>query len=134
MLKDILLPTNVDAGVAIVKELNTELDIEWYVYVVNYTEFKITNVFVTCKGYGVINGEEKHTTVIRYFLDDIEAQTAIKVEPIHPDLFALNNEYFLTFFLDGEIHDKKIVFAAESIDDSKLEMISIVERLGLYIQ
>lgn len=134
MLKDITPQQDVNVGVAIVKELNMDLETEWNVFVVNYTENKLTNVFVTCKGYGELDGEVKETTVMRYFLDDIESETALKVEPINPDLFVLNNEYFLTFFIDGDIYDKKLIFKANSISEETLEPVAIVERPGVYLR
>ena len=134
MLKDITPLQDENVGVAIVKELNMEMEIEWNVFVVNYTEHKLTNVFVTCKGYGELDGEPKETSTMRYFLDDMDSETAIKVEPIHPDLFVLNNEYFLTFFINGEIYDKKLIFKANTISEETLTPISIVDRPGMYLR
>lgn len=134
MLKDIQVDNNINVGIAIVKELNNDLEIEWNVYTINFSEDKVTNVFVTCKGYGEINGEPKESSVMRYFLDDLEPQMAIKVEPINPDLFALNNEYFITFFQGGDIHDKKLTFGAHTISEDTLTHIDVVDRLGVYLK
>ena len=76
MLKDIQVDNNINVGIAIVKELNNDLEIEWNVYTINFSEDKVTNVFVTCKGYGEINGEPKESSVMRYFLDDLRAVLA----------------------------------------------------------
>ncbi len=134
MLKDIQVDNNINVGVAIVRDLNYDVEAEWTVFVVNLSNEPITNVMVTCKGYGNIDGEHKETTTMRYFLNDMEAQMAIKVEPINPDLFVLDNEYFLTFFQGGEMHDKKIIFKANTITDKNFEIVEVVLQPGIYLQ
>ena len=133
MLKDIHVDNNINVGVAIVRDLNYDVETEWTVFVVNLTNDPITNVMVTCKGYGIIDNEPKETTIMRYFLNDMEAQMAIKVEPINPDLFVLNNEYFLTFFQGGEMHDKKLIFEANTIIDKNFEIVDVVLQPGIYL-
>jgi hypothetical protein len=133
MLKDIKLENNANVGVAIVKELNDDLEVVWNVFVVNLGDEKVVNIFTTCKGYGTINGEQKETSVMRYFLDDIDPQTAIKVEPINPDLFQLNNEYFVVFYQDGNMVDKKLTFAANTINDDNLVQVPVLDCLGILL-
>jgi len=133
MLKDIEIKNNANVGVAIVKELNEDLETVWNVFVVNLGDEMISNVFATCKGYGNINGENKETSVMRYFLDDIEPQTAVKVEPINPELFQLNNEYFLVFYQNGNMIDKKITFKENSITEESLVQVTLLDRMGVLI-
>jgi len=133
MLKDIEINNNANVGVAIVKELNEDLETVWNVFVVNLGDEMISNVFVTCKGYGTINGEPKETSVMRYFLDDIEPQTAVKVEPINPELFQLINEYFLVFYHDGNMIDKKITFKENTITEESLVQVTLLDRMGVLI-
>ncbi len=133
MLKDIKVENNANVGVAIVKELNDSLEMIWNVFVVNLGDDKIVNVFVTCKGFGLINGEEKETSLMRYFLDDIDPQTAIKVEPINPDLFELNNEYFVVFYQNGNMIDKKLTFKENTITEGNLVQVPVLNCLGVLL-
>ncbi len=133
MLKDIKVEKNANVGVAIVKELNDSLEMIWNVFVVNLGDDKIVNVFITCKGYGLINGEEKETSLMRYFLDDIDPQTAIKVEPINPDLFELNNEYFVVFYQNGNMIDKKLTFKENTITEVNLVQVPVLNCLGVLL-
>ena len=133
MLKDIKLEHNANVGVAIVKELNDDLEVVWNVFVVNLGDEKIVNVFITCKGYGLINGTEQETTLMRYFLDDIDSQTAIKVEPINPDLFELNNEYFVVFYNNGNMIDKKLTFKENTISEDRLVQVPVLDCLGILL-
>jgi hypothetical protein len=133
MLKDIKVENNASVGVAIVKELNDSLEMIWNVFVVNLGDDKIVNVFITCKGYGLINGEEKETSLMRYFLDDIDPQTAIKVEPINPDLFELNNEYFVVFYQNGNMIDKKLTFKENTITEDNLVQVPVLNCFGVLL-
>jgi hypothetical protein len=133
MFKDIKVENNANVGVAIVKELNNDLEVVWNVFVVNLGDDKIVNVFITCKGYGLINGEEKETSLMRYFLDDIDPQTAIKVEPINPDLFELNNEYFVVFYQNGNMIDKKLTFKENTITEVNLVQVPVLNCLGVLL-
>jgi hypothetical protein len=133
MLKDIKVENNANVGVAIVKELNDSLEMIWNVFVVNLGDDKIVNVFITCKGFGLINGEEKETSLMRYFLDDIDPQTAIKVEPINPDLFELNNEYFVVFYQNGNMIDKKLTFKENTITEGNLVQVPVLNCLGVLL-
>lgn len=131
MLKDIKAFHQLSVGVAVILENDPLHGNVWSVFVVNDTEDKITNVFVTCKGYGELGGEYKQTSVMRYFLDDVDPVTAVKVEPIDPALFQLNNEYFITFYHNGNLFDKKLVFEANSIKEEALKYLPIPDAQGL---
>lgn len=131
MLKDINEYHQLAVGVAVIMEEDPLHGKVWSVFVVNDTEDKITNVFVSCKGYGELGGELRQTSLMRYFLDDIEPVTAVKVEPIDPALFQLNNEYFITFYHNGNMFDKKLVFAANSIAEEHLIYLPIPDAKGI---
>lgn len=133
MLKDIELLNDQKVGVAIVKEINDALEEVWNVYVVNFNNKAIQNVLVTCKGYGQIDNEPRATTVMRYFLGDVPEKSFVKVEPIHPDLFVLNNEYFVTFYEDGKILDKKLTFLSNTIFDDVLIEIELIKKEGVLL-
>jgi hypothetical protein len=133
MLKDIELLNDTRVGVAIVKELNDALEEVWNVYIINFNTKAIQNVLVTCKGYGQINNEHRETTVMRYFLGDVPETSFIKVEPIDPSLFVLNNEYFVTFYENGSILDKKLTFLSNTIYDDLLTEIELIKKAGVLL-
>jgi len=133
MLKDIEILTDAKVGVAMVYELNDSLENVWNVYIVNLNNQPITNVLVTCKGFGLIEDENRETSTMRYFIGDMEARSFLKIEPINPDLFVLNNEYFLTFYEHGKILDKRITFKPNSIQINLLQEIGILNKPGILL-
>ncbi len=103
-------------------------DVAWYVYIINSNKFPIDNVMVTSRGYGRKNGEVQKTSVLRHVIGWIEAQSYALIEPIHPALFHLNNEFWVSYYVGGDIYDKKFIFLQDSI---KVENLQIIQQLGL---
>lgn len=133
MLKDIIEPEFDGIGVATVYELNEEGAHVWNVYLINFNNALISGVLVSSKGYGNIDGEEVKTSVLRHFLNKIDALDYGKIEPTHEDVFVLNNEYWVSFYLDGKIYDRKFVFVENTIEKSRLKHINIIDKNGILI-
>jgi len=117
MIKDIQPPIVENIAVAIVRELNNENETEWNVYVINLREEAIEGVLVSSNGYGTYNEEEVKTSTLRHFLDIIPANSFKKIEPIVESLFGINNEYWVSFFINNIMYDKKFIFLAETLKD-----------------
>ena len=134
MKKDIAPPTVEDIGVAVVKELNDLNETEWNVYVINFKKEKIEGVLVTSRGYGKRDDEYVKTSTLRHFLDDIAPTSFVKFEPIIETLFGLNNEYWVSFFLNKVMYDKKYIFLPETIKEENLMLIPYINKKGVMIK
>ncbi len=133
MKKDIQPPEVTEVAVAVVKELNESQEHEWNVYLVNLKENPIEGVLVTSTGYGDIQGEVRKTSTLRHFLDTVPPKGYVKIEPIHEDVFALNNEYWVSFYLNKVMYDKKFVFLAETILDRNFITVPVMNKKGVVI-
>lgn len=133
MKKDIEIPVVKDVAVAIVKEKNESEQDEWNVYLVNLKENPIEGVLVSSRGYGEINSEKRNTSELRHFLDVVGARSFVKIEPIIEDVFPLNNEYWVSFYIDKKMYDKKYIFLAESIKEENLTKVPILNKKGVLI-
>jgi hypothetical protein len=134
MIKD--LPQNIVEGVAMAVVLDHE-DVEsrsWKVYVLNLKDIAITNVLVSSKGYGTFEGEEVKTTVFRHFIGDLAPGKYAAVELIDEKLFAINNEFWLSYFIDREIFDKKYIFLTESVTETNFIRIPLLNKPGVMIK
>jgi hypothetical protein len=134
MLKDIKDEYTEGVCVAVVREPNEEQEMVWNVYAINFTEHTLEGVLVSSKGYGTINGAEKKTSALRHFLNVIEPLSYAKIEPLQEDLFALNNEYWMSYYVNGKIQERKYVFGSDSIKEEALERIILINRPGLLLQ
>lgn len=135
MKKDINPPQIKDVAVAVVKEVNELNQDVWNVYLINMKNEKINQVLVSSKGYLKLeNGEETKTSVLRHALGDIEPRSFVKIEPIVEEVFGLHNEYWVSFFKDNELLDKKYIFLAETIKDENLTSVPVLEKRGIMIK
>jgi len=134
MKKD--LPENIveDVAISVVLMSETPEVKNWTVYLVNLKDVAITNVLISSKGYGEKEGKPVKTSVLRHFLGDIQAQSFSGVEAIDPEVFGLTNEYWLSYYVDGTIFDKKFIFLPESIVDENLIRIPLVNKPGVMIR
>jgi hypothetical protein len=133
MLKDIIEPVFDGLGVAVIHEEGEENEMVWNVYLINFNNALIDGVLISSKGYGTINNEEVKTSVLRHMLHEIDALDYGKIEPLHEDLFTINNEYWVSFYLDGKIYDRKFVFVENSIDKNRLAHINVIDKKGILI-
>lgn len=134
MIKDIDRPKVEDIAIAAVPSPNEETGVdEWYIYLVNMKDVAITNVLVSSRGYGRVKNEEVKTSELRHFVEELPAHSYVKIEPIMDELFALNNQYWVSFYLGQQIFDKKYIFLAETILKDNLTDIPLMGQKGVMI-
>jgi hypothetical protein len=134
MKKDIVPPSFENIAIAIVKEQNEFAEMEWNVYLINMKSEKIEGVLITSQGYGNFEDENVKTSVLRHFLDEVNANSFKKIEPILENLFGLNNEYWLSFYLNKVMYDKKYIFLPETIKEENFITIPILNKKGVMIK
>ena len=93
MKKDIDFHPVTGIKLAIAREMVNGME-EWGVFIINLNLIELNTVMITSKGYGMIDGEEKKTSVLRHMIQKLGQESIAKIEPIDPDLFVLNNEYW----------------------------------------
>lgn len=134
MIKDILNPKVEDISIAAVPTANAQTGVdEWYIYLINRKDKAITNVLISSKGYGLIDSEKVETSILRHFIERIEAQSFAKIEPIMPELFAISNQYWVSFYVGNQIFDKKYIFLAGSIHSENYTSIPIMGVKGILL-
>ncbi|MFN5712659.1 MAG: hypothetical protein ACK46S_11620 [Bacteroidota bacterium] len=133
MIKDIPQLVVENVAVAIVKEKNELNETVWNSYLINMKDVKLEGVLVTSTGYGQINDEKIRTSTLRHFLDEVEPKSFVKIEPIIEEVFGVNNEYWLSFYLDHKMYDKRYVFLAESITEANFTAVPIINKKGVMI-
>jgi hypothetical protein len=133
MKKDIHIPKVEGIGVAIVKDTDKGDEI-WNVYLINYKKEPINNVLISSKGYGTLNQKKVNTSTLRHFFDSIERESHQLIEPISQEVFGLSNEYFVTFYIDNVIYDKKFVFVPDAIKAEHFTKVKIIQKEGVLIK
>lgn len=131
MKKDInFLPVE-GVQIAIARKENLIGGYDWQVFLINQKDVPIKTVFVTSKGYGRKGDEEQKTSTLRHFFVEVKPNTHEVVESIMPDVFHLNNEYWVSYYIDNQVFDKKYIFVPDSIVEEHLVMIPALKLDGI---
>ncbi len=122
-------------GVAVI-QIENELKEKLYeVYLLNLKEEIIEGIIITCKGYGenAVTGEKVKTATLRHSLEVLLPNEAAKIEPIMEEVFGIANEYWVSFWINDMMYDKKFVFVSESISEKNMKKIPILGEKGVMI-
>ena len=103
----------------------------WKVYLINRNEAKLENVMITSRGYGEKEKEAQKTSTLRHMIPYLEPGMYALVEPIDESVLHLNNEYWVSYFIDRQVYDKKFIFVPESIIDEHLVYIEELQMKGI---
>lgn len=129
MKKDIEIPVVKDVHVAIVREWNEEfLDKDWNAYIINNRTAPIEMTMVVSKGY---EGDRK-TSVMRHAVGVVKAKSFKKIEVVQEDVLVLNNEFFVTFYADYKLYEKRFIFEKNSVNENNLSTILLIEKDGIF--
>jgi hypothetical protein len=135
VIKDIQDPKVEDIALAAVPEKNEKTgEADWYVYLINMKDIGIDNVLVASRGYGEVDEKRVETSQLRHFVEHIPPKSFAKIEPIMEEVFGLNNQYWVSFYIDRFIFDKKYVFLAETIQHRNLTDIPLMGTKGVLLQ
>ncbi len=128
MKKDIEIPNVVNVTIAVAKKKAIGEADEWLVHLINNNDFPIENTLVASNGYGEKDGAPQKTSILRHYLQTVPAHSTALIEPIDKNVFHLNNEYWVSYYIGNKIYDKRFVFVPDSIGDDNL---TFVKELGL---
>ena len=124
----------VDIGIAIVLESESAENRNWKAYLLNFKSETISNILVSTKGYGILNGEEVKTATFRHSLGALAPQSFTPIEIIDESLFVIHNEFWLSFYIGDRVFDKKITFLPNTISATKLALIPLLMLPGIIIR
>ena len=135
MKKDIIIPVVENVFIAAVQEWSDDfMEKVWYAYLVNDSDFNLEGAMVVSKAFGTIDGEMKKTSLLRHAFVEIPAVSVVKIEMIEKSVLTLNNEFMVTYFIDGTLYDKKFIFKANSINETEMEEVPILFVDGVIVR
>ena len=129
MKKDLKIPKVAGVEIAIVKRPDD--DQLWDVHLINRNGYDLKNVLISSRGYGTVNGEQQKTSSLRHLIETVKSKSIVKIEPIQKDVFHLANEYWVSYYLNEEIYDKKYIFLPDSIQQKHIMPIKGFDMEGV---
>lgn len=135
MREELKGPKVENVGVAVVQQVNELNEKVYNVYLLNLRDDIMEGIIITSKGYGMNanTGEKVETSMLRKCLEVMLPNEAAKIEPIMPEVFGLANEYWVSFYVDSTMYDKKFVFVPESISEENMKTIPVLGLKGVMI-
>ena len=128
MKKDIEIPLVKNVHLAMVFEWNDEFKTkEWNAYILNDGTTPISLVFVVSKGY---HGDIK-TATMRHRMESLGAKSYEKLEFVQQEVLDLTNEFYVTYYLQGKLYEKRFIFGKGSVTEENLTQIPLLEIEGI---
>jgi hypothetical protein len=129
--KDINIPVVKDVYVAVVYEYNDIYKThDWNAYIINDKKVDLDVVLIVTSGYS----KDKTTSIFRKKLDKLPAKSYAKIELMQEELFALNNQFKVTFFEGNTMFDKTYLFRKNTINKKALQPIPLMEARGVLVK
>jgi len=126
--KDIEIPVAKDVFVAMIREWNEEfLNKDWNAYIINDRKTPIEMTMVVSKGYD----QDRKSSTMRHGIGDMEPKSFRKIEVVQEDVLGLNNEFFVTFYADNKLYEKRFVFEKNTVTENNLVNIQLIDKEGI---
>jgi len=135
MREELLGPTVENVALALVEVPIEGADPEYIVFLINNRDDIMEGIIVTSTGFGENpnTGEAIKTSTLRKGIEVMLPGEAARIEPIMPDLFELSNEYWVSFWVDETMYDKRFVFVAGTIQPQQFKIIPQLNAKGIIL-
>lgn len=135
MKKDILIPEVKDVYVAAVLITDDPGDQQWWIHLINDSTSPLENVMIQSRGYSDLDTKSgQKTATLRKVIQVLPAKSAAKLEPIMSEVFHLFNEYWITFFEEDTLKDRKFIFGPYTIEDAIKEDLPVLQDKGILVR
>lgn len=136
MREELKGPKVENVAVAVVQEENELKEKVYYVYLLNLRDDIMEGIMIVSTGYGqnANSGEKVKTSTLRHSLEVLLPNEAAKIEPIMEDVFGLANEYWISFWVEDQMYDKKFVFLPEVICEENMKTIPVLGAKGVLLK
>jgi hypothetical protein len=136
MKEELLGPKVENVGVAVIQSINEEKEKEYTVYLISLRDDIMEGIIVASTGYGenTVTGEKIKTSTLRHGIEVLLPNEIAKIEPIMPDVFGLSNEFWVSFWVEDVLYDKRYVFPAESIVEENFKYLEQFKRKGILLK
>ena len=130
MKEDIIFPEVKGVMLAVARKM-VEQTYQWHAYIINTNEFDLNNLLIVSKGYSAPQAPKQNTSVLRHSIEKLESQSYAMIEPLDPQVFKLFNEFWISYYYDQQMYDKRFIFTPDSIHEDHLVNIEALELEGV---
>ena len=95
--------------------------------IINENDYDLEMVLIVSKGYD----EKRETSLMRHKLEKLPKQSYAKIEFLEDSVLALNNEFKVTYFANGNMFDKRFLFRKNTININATRPLPLMEKNGV---
>jgi len=126
--KDIKIPEVKDVYVAAVYEQHPEYKtMDWNAYIINDRKDPLEMILIVTSG----SNEKQITPAMRHSIKLLPAKYFAKIEFLQEKLLKLDNKFSVTFFADDKMYERTFTLPQNSIKESALTEIPIMNLKGI---
>ena len=132
---DIEIPEVKGVYIAAIQIENEEKHLEWWVCLINDQNIPMENIIINSRGYSDL--ETKGGTItasLRKNIKVVPAKSVVRLQPIMPEVFELFNEYWVMFFEDEKMLDRKYIFGPHTLDMRFSEDLPVLNTQGILVR
>ncbi len=135
MKKDIEIQEVKDVYIAAILEQDENQNEAWYIHLINDKTEVLEAVMITSSGYlHTEKGKEVVSSTFRHKIGDLNSKTTVKIEMIDAQVFEIYNEYWVTFFYENKLMERKFIFGPYTIDKNFLEAVPLLKNKGILVR
>jgi hypothetical protein len=135
MRQDIAIPEVKNVFVAAIELTEENGGTNWWIYLINDTQTPLENILIQSRGYSDLESKGgTKTASLRKLIQILPAQSATKIEPLMAEVMGLFNEYWISFFEDGQMKDRKYIFGPHTINAAFNEPLPVIGENGILIK
>jgi len=135
MRKDIEIPEVKDVYVAALEVTDEHGDTTWWIHLINDNTSPLENIMIQSRGYSNLDTKSGvKTATLRKVIKVLPAKSAAKLEPIMPEVLHLFNEYWVTFFEENTLKDRKFIFGPHTIEAAIKEDLPVLKDKGILVR
>ena len=130
MKEDINFPEVKGVMLAIARK-QVESEFIWHAYIINVNDYDLHNLLVVSKGYSAPGTPKQNTSILRHSIEQLKSNSYAVIEPLDPQVFKLFNEFWISYYYNKEMYDKRFIFTPDSISEDHLVKIEALELEGV---
>ncbi len=135
MREELQGPKVENVAVAVIQEETENKEKIYTVFLANFRDDIMEGIIISSKGYGinVATDEKIETSMLRHCIEVLLPGEVAKIEPIMEEVFGLANEYWVSFWVNEVMYDKKFVFLPETINEKNIKYIQRMNAKGIML-
>ena len=105
---------------------------QWEAFIYNAKQQPLEHVIINVSAMGIIDGVEKETGTMRFYIEKMEPESYKKFEILLHDTLLLQNTYWISFYQGNEIGEKKLHVQLSEQWADDLTLLPLIDRAGIF--